>query len=276
MSFLIEPEALLESIDQYTIIDTRFELMDQTKGQALYEASHIPGAVYFDLNKDLSSMPGTHGGNHPLPDEQVFIDKLRAIGITPDTKVVIYDQGNAMFAARLYWLFDYYQHPSVKVLNGGFNRWEEFQYPVTSVVKRKTTSSTPFVKNNDMIVDIDYVIEHKDDFNITLTDARSLERYLGQTEPLYHKKGHIPGAKCFNWQQVLNSDGTFKSNAELEEVFKELNKDEEIILSCGSGVSACMNYLALKSLGYSNVKLYPGSFSDWISHPELPVETIQE
>ena len=83
MSFLIEPEALLESIDQYTIIDTRFELMDQTKGQPLYEASHIPGAVYFDLNKDLSSMPGKHGGNHPLPDEQVFIDKLRAIGITP-------------------------------------------------------------------------------------------------------------------------------------------------------------------------------------------------
>ncbi len=276
MSFLIEPEVLLESIDTYTIIDTRFELMDQTKGQALYEASHIPGAVYFDLNKDLSSVPQTRGGNHPLPDEKVFADKLRAIGITPETKVVIYDQGNAMFAARLYWLFDHYQHPSVKVLNGGFNRWEELQYPVTSVVKRKQTSSTPFVKNNDLVVDIDYVIEHKDDFNITLTDARSLERYLGQTEPLYHKKGHIPGAKCFDWQQVLNSDGTFKSNAELEEVFKDLNKDEEIILSCGSGVSACMNYLALKSLGYHNVKLYPGSFSDWISHPELPVETKRE
>ncbi|GEN57493.1 thiosulfate sulfurtransferase [Halolactibacillus alkaliphilus] len=272
MTFLIEPETLLKSIDEYTIIDTRFELLDPSKGRELFQTSHIPGAVYFDLNKDLSGVQKKHGGNHPLPDEVVFIEKLRQIGVANDTKVVIYDQGNAMFAARLYWLFDHYQHPTVYVLNGGFDRWEKLNYPVTNVVRRKEKSTTPFVRNNELVVDIDYVIEHKDDFNITLTDARSLERYLGLTEPLYHKKGHIPGAKCYDWQQVLNEDGTWKTKSELESVFKDLSKEDEIILSCGSGVSACMNYLALKFLGYKNVKLYPGSFSDWISYPELPVE----
>ncbi|PXW90885.1 thiosulfate/3-mercaptopyruvate sulfurtransferase [Streptohalobacillus salinus] len=276
MEFLIEPEVLLEKIDGYTIIDTRFELFDPKKGKALYETAHIPGALYFGLNEDLSNAPQTHGGNHPLPDEALFTEKLRRAGIDKDTPVVIYDQGNAMFASRLYWLLDYYQHQSVKILNGGFERWKTLGYPTTSVVQRPQKTSAPFVKDESFVVDIDYVKRHKDELGITLTDARSLERYLGQIEPLYTKKGHIPGAKCYDWQQVLNSDGTWKSKAELRQVFQDLNPDEEVILSCGSGVSACMNYLALKSIGFKHVKLYPGSFSDWISYPELPVEKMKQ
>lgn len=276
MKFLIEAEKLLDNINDYIIIDTRFELLDPDRGLQLYQESHIPGAVYFDLNKDLSSLPGKHGGNHPLPDDELFTKKLKEAGIDKTSKVVLYDQGNAMFASRLYFLFDYYGHNNIYILNGGFSKWESLGYPVTSVVKRRHKVEESFVKNEAYVVDIEYVKAHKDDYHLSLLDARELERYLGREEPIYHKKGHIPGAKCYDWLQLLNEDGTWKPKDALEKLFKDLNKEDEVILSCGSGVSACMNYLALKSIGFKKVKLYPGSFSDWISYPDLPIETKLE
>ncbi|WP_067838200.1 sulfurtransferase [Amphibacillus sediminis] len=277
MHFLISPEELYHTIADVIIIDTRFELLNPNKGYQLYKEGHIPGAQYFDLNGDLSAKPAKHGGSHPLPPSDTFLKKLAKTGVDRHSTVVIYDQGNAMFAARLYWLLDYYGHNKKYILNGGYQAWKEAEYPVTSVVKRPNKCLTYQAKANPaMVVDIEGVkaLQNKEDS--VLIDARSLERYLGQTEPLYHKAGHIPGAKCFDWTAVLDEEGKWRSKQELKEYFADLDPEKEIIISCGSGVSACMNYLALTALGYKKVKLYPGSFSDWISYADLPVETKAE
>lgn len=109
-----------------------------------------------------------------------------------------------------------------------------------------------------------------------LVDSREKQRYLGEVEPLYSKAGHIPGAKNFFWKDVLKSNGKWKSASELQSHFSSLSHEQEIIVSCGSGVSACPNILALKQAGFKNIKLYPGSYSDWISYPEHEVSTNDE
>ncbi|SEN87119.1 thiosulfate/3-mercaptopyruvate sulfurtransferase [Amphibacillus marinus] len=276
MEFLINAQELYEKISDVIIIDTRFELLNPSKGEQLYKEGHIPGAQYFSLHNDLSAQPKKHGGSHPLPDQDVFLGKLSEAGITKQTTVVIYDQGNAMFAARLYWLLEHYGHRSKYILNGGIAAWINAKLPITSVVKRPLRQNYQEQPDLSMIVNVDDVKASKEVMNTILIDARSRERYLGKSEPLYRKAGHIPGAKCFDWTAVLTAEGKWRSKEELAQIFGELDPNKEIILSCGSGVSACMNYLALTALGYKNVKLYPGSFSDWISYPELPIETKAE
>src|SRR5699024_8545227 len=118
-------------------------------------------------------------------------------------------------------------------------------------------------------------VKERDQESTILLDSRAFERYLGKVEPLYDRSGHIPGAKNYFWQDVL-TDGKWKDEQALEKHFEKLPKDKEIIVSCGSGVSACPNILALQAIGYTNVKLYPGSFSDWISYPENDLETENE
>src|SRR5690625_2724117 len=129
---------------------------------------------------------------------------------------------------------------------------------------------------SDAAIHIETVEAKKDMPQTLLIDSRSYDRYLGKSEKLHDKAGHIPGAKNYFWRNVLREDGTWKSPEELEEVFADLNKDEEIIVSCGSGISACPNVLSLKTIGFKNVKLYPGSFSDWISYEDNVVETKEE
>ncbi|MBM7543111.1 sulfurtransferase [Amphibacillus cookii] len=273
MEFLINANQLYDQISEVVIIDTRFELLNPEKGYQMYKQGHIPGAQYFGLNQDLSARPLEHGGQHPLPDSHAFLDKLSQAGISKDTTVVIYDQGNAMFAARLYWLLDYYGHEKKYILDGGYQAWTDQGFPSTSIVKRPVKQPYQAEVNQAMVVNIDDVKQQRHSDASILIDARAKDRYLGLTEPLYHKAGHIPGAKCFEWTAVLNEDGKWRSKEELNNYFGDLDPNKEVILSCGSGVSACMNYLALTALGYKNIKLYPGSYSDWISYPELPVET---
>lgn len=262
--------------DNTIIIDVRFQLKDPDAGQKAYLASHLPGAVYMDLNKDLSGKAGKHGGNHPLPDMELFANKIGKLGIDHHTSVVIYDQGNDMFAARLWWLLDYMGHNKVYLLDGGYDRWVKEGNVVTDEVpKLKAKEFQPAFRDNNM-VNIDEVKEKIKDKSAILIDSRAKDRYLGRTEPMYGKAGHIPGAKSFFWKNVLNKDGLWKKDAELTSHFASLSKDDEIIVSCGSGVSACPNVLALKKAGYKNVKLYPGSFSDWISYEENEVEKQEE
>lgn len=276
MDFLLSAEELYHKLGQVVIIDTRFELLHPTKGKALYQKSHIPGAQYFDLNEDLASPIRKHGGKHPLPDSAAFLAKLGEAGIDQDTTIVIYDQGNAMFAARLHWLLDYYGHKRKYILDGGFTAWEKAGYATTDSIVIPTPKSYHAEAKQDMIVNIEQVKERQASRDSTLIDARSWERYLGKTEPYYEKAGHIPGAKSFDWQPLLTEQGKWKTKKEIRDYFSELKPGGEIVVSCGSGVSACMNILALRALGYTNVKLYPGSFSDWISYPENKVETKAE
>jgi thiosulfate/3-mercaptopyruvate sulfurtransferase len=279
MSLIMNVKNLKERIDrgqEIAIVDTRFQLNDLEAGRRAYEKSHLPNAVYFDLEIDLSGNKTEHGGSHPLPDPAVLAEKLGQAGIDRDTEVIVYDQQNDMFAARFWWLLHYLGHDKVSILDGGYDAWVREGYPVTTdspVIKKKTFKPTI---RPDEAVDIDIIEENVKTRNSILIDSRSNERYLGKVEPLYKKAGHIPGAKNYFWMDVLNEDGSWKNSEELKQHFSKLDKESNIIVSCGSGVSACPNIIALKMAGFEQVKLYLGSFSDWISYDENRVETKDE
>nr|WP_234982615.1 sulfurtransferase [Ornithinibacillus halophilus] len=262
--------------ENLVVVDVRFDLQDPDAGRKLYIESHLPNAVYLDLNKDLSGKVKKHGGNHPLPDVDIFSAKLGNIGIDNETTVVIYDAENGMFSARMWWLLYYFGHEKMYLLEGGYNGWLENGKEVTTTIPiSRKKNYIPKIRHNE-VVDIHGVKEKLSKNESVLIDSRAKERYLGKVEPLYPKAGHIPGAKNYFWKDVLDENGYWKTSKELEKHFQLLNKEEEIIVSCGSGVSACPNIIALKQAGYKNVKLYPGSFSDWISYDENRVEKKEE
>lgn len=277
MSYIISSEWLNDHLnsDDTAIIDVRFQMDTPEAGYQTYEAGHIPHAIYLDLNQDLSGPAGKHGGQRPLPDIDTFAQKLGDNGIDQGKTIVIYDQGIGMFAARAWWLLHYMGHQSVYVLDGGFAAWTAAGYPVTDALpKPMATTFKPEILS-DAAIHIETVKAKKDMPQTLLIDSRSYDRYLGKSEKLHDKAGHIPGAKNYFWKNVLNEDGTWKSREQLEAIFADVPKDTEVIVSCGSGVSACPNIIALKTVGFTNVKLYPGSFSDWISYPENELETTE-
>lgn len=255
------------------VVDTRFDLKNASLGREKYEEGHIPTAFYIDLNKDLSGSVGKHGGSHPLPNSDDFIEKLSSIGIDENTVVVAYGQGNDMFPMRFWWMIHHLGHEHVFVLDGGIDAWKASGQVSTT----KETIPTPkqFIPNlKEDTIDIELVKQLNE--NQVLLDARSKERYLGKEEAMYEKAGHIPKAKSYFWADVLNKDGSWKSKEALEKHFSELLKEDEIIVSCGSGVSACANIIGLKEAGFNNVTLYPGSFSDWISYEDNRIETKEQ
>ncbi|WP_404451070.1 sulfurtransferase [Virgibacillus necropolis] len=280
MSYLVSVDWLKKQLENQTddtvVVDVRFSLKEPDAGRKAYEQGHIPGAMYLDLNKDLSSPKREHGGNHPLPDTETFAERLGEIGIDHQTIVIIYDESNDMFAARLWWLLDYMGHEKTYLLDGGIKRWMEKGNVVTTDIPVPIMRSFQPAVKEDKKVDINDVKDKLKDKSALLIDSRSKDRYLGKNEPMYAKSGHIPGAKNFFWKDVLQEDGLWKNGEALQSNFTKLDKDDEIIVSCGSGVSACPNVIALKAAGYKNVKLYPGSYSDWISYEENQVETKEE
>ncbi|WP_405112364.1 sulfurtransferase [Paenibacillus sp. FSL K6-1217] len=278
---------------EQTIVDCRFTLAQPEAGRESYEKEHIPGAVYLDLKLDLSGPEGEHGGRHPLPDPEVLAARLAKLGIGNDSRIVAYDDENGMNAARLWWLLRYLGHEQVFILEGGFSAWKADNYPVTDHQPVRVPST--FVANvqPQMLAGVDEVrlISEKtlragtnagtgDSSSPSalpiVIDSRANDRYRGMNETLDPVGGHIPGAVNYFWKDTQNADGSFKSAAELAEHFARLDKDREIIVYCGSGVTACPNVLALERAGFKNVRLYAGSWSDWISYEENPVATGDE
>src|SRR5699024_9821273 len=258
------------------IIDARASLTDEQEGKLLYRASHIPTAVHLDLAEDLAGERKKHGGRNPLPEIDTFVEKIKSIGVSNDSEVVIYDQADGMFASRAWWLFHYVGHEHVYVLEGGYKAWMQKGYEITNEIEDVVAGSfTPNILA-DATANMEDVKERAKADGTVLLDSRPRARYLGEGDALDPKSGHIPGAKNYFWRNVLREDGTWKSKEELEEVFSDLDKDKEIIVSCGSGISACPNILSLKMLGFEQVKLYPGSFSDWISYEDNVLETKEE
>lgn len=255
---------------EVVIIDCRFSLNDSDLGKQQYKHCHIPGAYYFDLNEDLSARVGTHGGRHPLPNLPSLAAKLSKIGINHQTLVVAYDDSRLGFAARLWWLLRYMGHEKVAVLNGGFSGWLSLSYPVTSEVREALYSSqdTIFTEHiqSHMVVDISSVKNRKDLPGVVLIDSREKERYLGIREPIDKIAGHIEGAVNYPWQSVTDGSGYLLNVEEQQQRWQDIRNSEEIIVYCGSGVTACVNLLSLELAGFRNTKLYAGSWSDWISY----------
>lgn len=271
---IVTTDWLHEQLENKNIIlfDCRFNLADSAEGAELYEQSHVPGAFYAHLDNHLSGKKGASGGRHPLPDMNIFKHFLESCGVSNDSIVVAYDDGVSMFAGRLWWLLKYAGHEDVHILDGGFSEWMEKGYQVTA--KRPSQRSASFQLNvkEDMRASIEEVKQASETGSALLIDSRAQVRYLGKTEPLDRVPGHIPGAINRFFAEGL--DGTkWKSKEEQASRFEHIHKEEPVIVYCGSGVSATPNVMALQMAGYKNIKLYPGSYSEWSSDPSRPVET---
>jgi len=269
INLIVSPQWLAANTEnpQVVIIDCRFSLANAELGQKQYQESHIPGAFYFDLNRDLASPVDKHGGRHPLPNMAELADKLSAIGIKfQETLVVVYDDSRLAFAARLWWLLRYMGHSKVAVLDGGFSGWKVAGYPVTDILPELYEGVFVPEVRSDLIVDIEAVKGRKDLPGKVLVDSRENDRYLGLREPIDPIAGHIPGAVNYPWQDVTDECGKVRSASEQKQRWTELETAEEIMVYCGSGVTACVNLLSLEIAGIPNTKLYPGSWSDWCSY----------
>lgn len=250
------------------VMDCRFVLGSPEQGRKAYEASHIPGAVYFDLEEDLSGPKSEHGGRHPWPDAAVFAEKLGQAGIHNETAIVLYDDQKGAMAARAYWVLRYVGHTKVALLDGGYGAWKQSGQPVTAErAARPQAVYVPHVQR-DWMRSMEDVRRRVQENSAVLIDSRAFSRYTGEEETIDPVGGHIPGAQNYDWQAVVDEQGFLRDEEVLRKHFSALPEDREIIVYCGSGVTACANLFALKRLGYSNVALYPGSWSDWISYPE--------
>ncbi len=259
------------------ILDCRFHLNDPKAGVKSYEEAHIPGALFFDLERELSGPKFKHGGRHPLPPIEQFVSKLGLAGIDDSVHVIAYDDQGGAMASRLWWLLQYVGHSKVSIMEEGFTSWKEAGFPITNAKPQVTIPRqfTPAIQNQ-MLVTMDEVKQVMKDPNVILIDSREKIRYLGEHEPIDPVAGHIPGALNLDWKLNLDSTGKWLNNEQLRNRFVKLDTNKDLIVYCGSGVTACPNILALRQAGFVRIKLYAGSWSDWISYPDNPVATGEE
>ncbi len=278
---LVSAEALAGALEapDLRIVDARFVLAgaDPGAGERAWQLGHLPRAGYVHLDRDLSdhAKPASEG-RHPLPDAKDFCTTLERLGIARGDQVVVYDNDNgSMAAARFWWLLRLLGHERVAVLDGGYARWTalglpvtvDYEFPVPSVYRGEFDAA--------QIVGADEVAQRLGDGSAALLDARAPERFRGEVEPLDRVAGHIPGAG--NRPASTNfSAGLFLPPEILREQFLALigsHAPDEVLLSCGSGVTACQNLLAMEAAGLHGARIYAGSWSGWISDPSRPVAT---
>jgi thiosulfate/3-mercaptopyruvate sulfurtransferase len=267
-SYLVDHQWLSQHLDDanVVIVDTRFSLSEPEQGRALYQANHIPGAYYLDLNRDLSSPVQPRGGRHPLPDWPTFASKLNQMGIYSEppagpTQVIIYDDSRFAFAARLWWMLCYLGHEQVAILDGGFQAWRSADLPVSEEIPAARPGDFHPHPQPGWTVDIETVRRRSPD--VMLIDSRSPERFRGEYEPIDPVAGSIPGAVNYFWQAISTEQGQLHSPEKLAEHWAALDSTDEVIIYCGSGVTACTNLFSLAVAGHPMYKLYPGGWSDW-------------
>lgn len=262
------------------IVDCRFQLGKPDAGRQAYEESHIPGAVYLDLEKDLSAPldPDGHGGRHPLPDIAELAATFSRVGIGNISRVVAYDDQGGAMASRLWWLLKYLGHEHVFVMDEGFSAWKAAGLLVNADQKVLIPAQFLATVQHNMLVEVEEAQEivAAADGTVVLVDSREAPRYRGEVEPLDKKAGHIPGAINRFWKDGLGESGAWKDEAGQSARFEDLPRDKTLVVYCGSGVTATPNVIALQEAGFSKVKLYAGSWSDWISYSKNPIATGDE
>lgn len=280
---LIQPAQLSALLHDATagvlVCDCSFSLADAEAGARIHQAGHIPGAVHLDLNTVLSGAKTGANGRHPLPRPEDLAARLAALGAGPDTQIVAYDEGDAMFAARLWWLARWLGHPRVAVLDGGLAAWRRAGLPIEAadaVPGRgpggALTAGTPLVD----ALDYEAVLEATGTGTRVIVDARAPDRFRGENETLDPVGGHIPGARNRFFRQNLDPDGCFKPAETLRAEFEAVlggRSPAEMVSQCGSGVTACHNLLAMEIAGLGGAALYPGSWSEWSAQPGAPIAT---
>lgn len=274
---LMDARATASAAPQLRVVDARFSLADPQSGAQLYAQGHLPGALYADLNRDLSDLGRTGHGRHPLPDSDAFAARLGEWGIGPQTRVVVYDAGDgSMAAARLWWLLRLIGHAHVQVLDGGFAAWQAAGLPETAALPQ-VSPLPPYPGRFDRsriasVEEVQARLKHAPGW---LIDARAGERFRGEVEPLDPVAGHVPGA--VNRPFALNvHDGRLRPADDLRAVLQPLigtHAPDEVVLMCGSGVTACHLLLAMDVAGLEGARIYADSWSGWVSDPSRPVAT---
>ncbi len=275
---LIQPEELEPRLrdPEWVIFDCRHALLDKALGAGVYRESHLPGARFADVDRDLSSSITPLTGRHPLPDPNAFSDWLAMRGVSVTSQVVAYDDSQGAVAARLWWMLRYLGHGHVAVLDGGFARWRKEGRPLTADAPEPERGDFRGRPNASMLADLADVERISRARNGVLVDARGADRYRGETEPIDPKPGHIPGAVNLPYAGNLDAEGRFLTRnalrARLEPVLTGRSPQESVHY-CGSGVSACHNLLAMAVAGLPPGRLYVGSWSQWCKDPNRPVAT---
>jgi len=270
---------MIDSGQEQLIFDCSFDLGNPVWGYEEFIQSHIQGAQYADLNKDLSTHDPSvkiNGGRHPLPNRQAFAAWLVARGVGNGTQVIVYDRNGQNFCGRLWWMLKWCGHDAVAVLDGGFKGWLESGFPIASgsnsLPERQLTFNLgePLVK----LVDRNHVRNNLDGSQLII-DARAAPRYRGESEPLDPVAGHIPGALNRPFACNFNEQGYFKAKDALKTEFEGLIKNSapnNVVHHCGSGVSAVPNLIAMELAGISGSSLYAGSWSEWSNSEPLLVQ----
>jgi len=258
------------------LVDCRHNLSDVDAGQRAYGASHLPGARFMHMDRDLSGERTGSNGRHPLPDVAALSGSLSRAGIDASKQVVAYDQNNGMWASRLWWLLRWLGHDAAAVLDGGIDKWIAEGRPTTadppSVRAARFVAMTPqpVVSSADILLNLS---NHSSN-PLTIIDARAPERFRGDIEPLDPVAGHIPGAINRPYGANLTPQQTFKPAELLRAEFEaQLGGAplSSVVHQCGSGVTACHNMLAMAVAGLPGSRLYPGSWSEWVADPTRPV-----
>jgi thiosulfate/3-mercaptopyruvate sulfurtransferase len=279
-TLLISTEELARSIDDpsWLLVDCSFLLAKPDQAEQDYLQGHIPGAIYAHLDRDLSSpvIPGTTG-RHPLPTPEEAARRFGQLGIAPGLQVVAYDNvGGALAAARLWWMLRWLGYASVAVLDGGLSKWQAEHRPLQA--GRLTRPPVEFIPHPqpEMFFSAAQVERLRLDPTYRLVDVRTPERYRGETEPIDPVAGHIPGALNISYLDNLTGANTFRSPAELRQIYQELvvkTSPEKVVFYCGSGVTSVHSLLAMQVAGLGEARLYPGSWSEWIAPRTRPVAT---
>ncbi len=273
---LIQPSELAAHLGRanWRIFDCRFDLLDPEAGERAWREAHIPGAHYLDLEKDLSGMPGPTTGRHPLPEPAHLRARLAAFGVDEATQIVCYDADTGAFAARLWWLARYLGHRHAAVLDGGFDGWHRLGYPTTPESPAAPASAHGLARGEALAqaVDAEAVAA---DTGWTIVDARAPARFRGEQEPIDPVPGHIPGALNRPFADNIDTSGFWRPVDDLRASWLDLlgaTPPQRVVHMCGSGVTAAHNQLAMEHAGLHGSRLYPGSWSHWITDPNRPIE----
>lgn len=270
-SALISAAELADRLDDVVVLDVQFTLDGQ--GADLYASRHLPGAAHLDLDQVLADPAGLRG-RHPLPSVDRLQAGLRAVGLDDDSRVVVYDQGSSLGAARAWWVLRWAGLTDVRVLDGGLAAWERAGLPTATVsvqLDRNGPSGSVTVRPGSVpVLEVDDVLDHIAHGGVLL-DARTAERFRGEVEPIDTEAGHIPGATNLPVAEVMAPDGTFATEAAIRTALRErgIPLDVPVATSCGSGITAAQLTLALHEAGIESAP-FIGSWSEWITDPDRP------
>lgn len=277
---LIDTARLSEHLQDpgWITFDCRHDLMDTERGAQMYAAGHIPGAHFAPVDTALSGAKNGTNGRHPLPSPEAFAAFLNWHGVTAQTRIVAYDDVGGQYAARLWWLARWIglAPQNVAVLDGGLPKWTAEGRPLTTDMPRPRGAGTIVARPDaSQVRAADEVHAGLTNGESLVLDARAPERFRGEVEPIDRVAGHIPSARNRFFKTNLNTDLTMRSADELRREFAALLgelRPEQVIHQCGSGITACVNLLAMEHAGLGGSKLYAGSWSEWIADPSRPIE----